>query len=284
MQQAVDVPLAPLTTMRVGGPADRLVTASSTEELVQAVSCGRRVPSEPVLVLSGGSNLVVADAGFAGTVVRVATRGVHVESADFCGGVSLRVAAGEDWDALVARAVTEGWSGIEALSGIPGYAGSTPIQNVGAYGQEVAATIAQVRVWDRHTRSVRTIANADCGFAYRDSLFKRSAGRYVVLEVLFQLPVADLSAPVRYPALADELGVPEGTRVPLAEVRAAVLSAAPAPGHGPGRGRPRHVELRVVLHQPRPDRPQPLPRCAPGQPTTAKRHGPALLAGRSTGR
>ncbi|MGB8381962.1 MAG: UDP-N-acetylmuramate dehydrogenase [Dermatophilaceae bacterium] len=223
MQQSVGVPLAPLTTMRVGGPADRLVTASSTEELIEAVR-EADAAARPVLVLSGGSNVVVADEGFAGNVVRVATRGVQVESADFCGGVSLRVAAGEDWDALVARAVAEGWSGIEALSGIPGYAGSTPIQNVGAYGQEVASTVAQVRVWDRRRCSVRTMANADCGFAYRDSLFKRSAGRYVVLEVGFQLPLADRSAPVRYPALADELDVPAGIRVPLAEVRAAVLA------------------------------------------------------------
>ena len=223
MQESVGVPLAPLTTMRVGGPADRLVTATTTAELIEAVRDADNA-AQPVLVLSGGSNVVVADAGFRGTVVRVTTRGVSVESADYCGGVSLRVAAGEDWDALVARAVTEGWSGIEALSGIPGYAGSTPIQNVGAYGQEVASTIAQVRVWDRRTRSVRTMANADCGFAYRDSLFKRSAGRYVVLEVMFQLPVADLSAPVRYPALAEELGLPAGDRVPLAEVRGAVLA------------------------------------------------------------
>ncbi|MGV1010290.1 MAG: UDP-N-acetylmuramate dehydrogenase [Dermatophilaceae bacterium] len=223
MQESVGIPLAPLTTMRVGGPAARLVTATTTDELVGAVR-EADAAGEPVLVVSGGSNLLIADEGFAGTVVRVATRGVRVESADYCGGVSLRVAAGEDWDALVARCVVEGWSGVEALSGIPGCAGSTPIQNVGAYGQEVSATIAQVRVWDRAGRSVRTLANADCAFGYRDSVLKRAAGRYLVLEVVLQLPIADLSAPVGYVALADELDVAEGTRVPLEAAREAVLA------------------------------------------------------------
>ncbi len=209
--------------MQVGGRAGRLVTAATTEALVEAVRAADST-GEPVLVLSGGSNVVIADAGFPGTVVHVATRGVRVESADRCGGVSLRVAAGEPWNPLVDRAVAEGWAGVEALAGIPGATGSTPIQNVGAYGQEVAQTVAQVRVWDRRTASVRTFASAECGFTYRDSVFKQTAGRYVVLDVLFQLRVADLSEPVRYPALADELGVLEGTRHPLAEVRDAVLA------------------------------------------------------------
>jgi UDP-N-acetylmuramate dehydrogenase len=223
LQAASGVALAALTTMRVGGPAARFVTASTGDEVIEAVRVADAA-GEALLLLSGGSNLVVADSGFPGTVVHVATRGVHVESADLCGGVDLRVAAGEDWESLVAVAVGEGWAGIEALAGIPGYAGSTPIQNVGAYGQEVSETIARVRTWDRATGSVRTFAGADCGFGYRDSLFKRSAGRYVVLEVTFQLPVADLSAPIRYAALAGHLGVAEGARVPLADARDAVLS------------------------------------------------------------
>lgn len=223
MRAAYDAPLAALTTMRVGGRADRLVCAETLDELVDAV---REVDEaqEPLLVLSGGSNLVVADEGFRGTVVQVANRGVRVESRDDCSGVTLRVAAGESWDDLVLRAVVEGWSGIEALSGIPGCVGSTPVQNVGAYGQEVADTIAQVRVWDRSREAVRTLAAADCGFTYRDSLFKRSAGRFVVLEVVFQLPIGDLSAPVRYADLAAALEVAEGERVPLADAREAVLA------------------------------------------------------------
>lgn len=223
MREQLGAPIAPLTTMRVGGPAARLVTVETTDELVDAV---REVDDadEPLLVVSGGSNLVVADEGFPGTVVHVATRGVQIESRDACSGATVRVAAGEPWDELVCRAVGEGWSGIESLSGIPGATGSTPVQNVGAYGHEVAETIAQVRVWDRTTQQVRTLAASDCGFAYRDSAIKRAAGRLVVLDVVFQLPLADLSAPVDYVDLASGLGVAVGARVPLADAREAVLA------------------------------------------------------------
>ena len=196
-----DVPLASLTTMRVGGPAARLVTAETTDELVDAV---REVDDadEPLLVVSGGSNLVVADAGFAGTVVQVATTGITASPPTCCGGAVVRVAAGEVWDDVVARAVDEGWAGVEALSGIPGCTGATPIQNVGAYGQDVSQTVAQVRTWDRQEQAVRTFMNADCGFTYRHSRFKGHS-RYVVLDVLFQFEIADLSRPVAYAALAE---------------------------------------------------------------------------------
>ncbi len=222
MREEHDVALSSLTTMRVGGPAARLVRVTTIDELVDAV---REVDDadEPLLVLGGGSNLVVADEGFPGTVVRVETTGVRVESDDRCGGANVRVAAGEPWDDLVAEAVEQGWAGIEALSGIPGSTGATPIQNVGAYGQEVAQTIAQVRVWDRRDAQVRTLFGSDCGFTYRDSRFKRDPSRFVVLDVLFQLRVADLSEPVRYADLARSLGVEAGARVPLADVREAVL-------------------------------------------------------------
>jgi UDP-N-acetylmuramate dehydrogenase len=216
------VRLAELTTLRVGGPAERLVTATTTDELVDAV---REVDDadEPLLLVAGGSNLLVADEPVPGTVVRVATRGISVEAADSCGGASVRVAAGEPWDDLVERAVTEGWVGIEALSGIPGTVGATPVQNVGAYGQEVAQTIASVRVWDRMGQQVVTVPNADCRFTYRHSAFK-GTDRYVVLDVLFQLRLGDLSAPVGYADLARGLGVDVGARVPLAEAREAVLA------------------------------------------------------------
>ncbi len=221
MREEHDVPLSGLTTMRVGGPAARLVTVTTTDELVDAV---REVDDadEPLLLLSGGSNLVVADDGFAGTVVRVATSGITPESADWCGGAVVRVAAGEGWDDVVDHFVGEGWAGVEALSGIPGLTGATPVQNVGAYGQDVSQTIYQVRTWDRRDQVVRTFANADCAFTYRHSLFK-STGRYVVLDVVFQLEIADLARPVAYAALAEGLGVELGTRVPLADARAAVL-------------------------------------------------------------
>jgi UDP-N-acetylmuramate dehydrogenase len=222
MREEHDVPLAGLTTMRVGGPAARLVTAETTDELVDAV---REVDDadEPLLVVSGGSNLVIADDGFPGTVVRVATSGVSVESADLCGGAMVRVAAGVDWEAFVTQAVAEGWSGVEALSGIPGCAGATPVQNVGAYGQEVAQTIASVRVYDRDEQRVRTFANAGCAFTYRHSLFKATS-RYVVLDVLFQLATSDLAQPVSYADLARQLGVEAGERVPLGDAREAVLT------------------------------------------------------------
>lgn len=221
MRELSEEPLAGHTTMRVGGPAARMVVAETTDELVDAV---REVDDadEPLLVLGGGSNLVLPDAGFPGTVVLVATRGVVVDSSDSCGGATVVVAAGEPWDPFVERAVAEGWSGVEALSGIPGSSGATPIQNVGAYGQEVAQTIARVRVWDRLEERVRTMTSLDCRFTYRHSLFK-GTDRYVVLDVMFQLVLGDLSQPVRYADLANQLGVAVGERVPLGDAREAVL-------------------------------------------------------------
>jgi UDP-N-acetylmuramate dehydrogenase len=215
--------LAELTTLRVGGPARACVEASTAEELVDVV---RRLDAagEPVLLVAGGSNLLVADAGFDGTAVLVRTRGVEVLSVDDCGGVLLRVAAGEDWDGVVARAVAEGWVGLEALSGIPGSAGATPVQNVGAYGQEVADTLASVRAWDRQEGRLRTLPVAECGFGYRWSRFKADPGRWVVLDVTFQLRLGDLGAPVRYAELARTLGVQPGERAKLADVRSAVLT------------------------------------------------------------
>nr|WP_238993342.1 UDP-N-acetylmuramate dehydrogenase [Nocardioides caldifontis] len=209
------------TTLRLGGPAAEWVRAETEEQLVAAVAEADRA-GRPVLLLGGGSNLVVADAGFDGLVVEIATTGVRAEG-DSCGGAMVEVAAGEGWDRLVARAVDEGWIGVEALSGIPGSVGATPIQNVGAYGQEVADTIARVRTWDRVEGRHRTFFHADCGFGYRTSRFKQDPSRYVVLSVAFQLRFGTLGAPVRYAELARTLGVEQGQRAPLAEVRKAVL-------------------------------------------------------------
>lgn len=213
------------TTLRLGGPAREWVRATTEQELVEAVA-EADAAGTPVLVLGGGSNLVVADEGFDGRVVEVATSGVVPDVEDdeaVCGGVVVRVAAGEGWDDLVATAVDRGWIGVEALSGIPGSVGATPIQNVGAYGQEVSQTIASVRVWDRTLRGVRTFAAADCDFGYRTSRFKRDPGRHVVLSVDFQLRTGSLGAPVAYAELARALGVDQGGRAPLAAVREAVL-------------------------------------------------------------
>jgi UDP-N-acetylmuramate dehydrogenase len=217
--------LADHTTLRLGGPASEWVRATSEQELVDAVTA-EDTAGHPVLVLGSGSNVVVADAGFPGTVVEVATRGVtpDVDDGPSCGGVMVRVAAGESWDELVGLAVERGWVGVEALSGIPGLVGATPIQNVGAYGQEVSQTIASVRVWDRKLRGVRTFANVDCGFGYRTSRFKADPGRHVVLEVTFQLQQGELGMSVQYAELGQALGVELGTRAPTADVREAVLA------------------------------------------------------------
>jgi UDP-N-acetylmuramate dehydrogenase len=216
--------LADRTTLRLGGPADRFVTARTEEELVEAVTAADGA-GEPCLVLGGGSNLVVADEGFRGTVVEVATSGVSADVGDdpSCGGAMVTVAAGESWDAFAATAIERRWVGVEALAGIPGLVGATPIQNVGAYGQEVSQTLASVRVWDRKLRGMRTFANADCGFGYRTSRFKADPGRHVVLEVTFQFRQGDLGAPVAYAELARTLDVEVGQRATAAEVREAVL-------------------------------------------------------------
>jgi len=215
------VRLSELTTLRVGGPAREVVVAETEAELVSAVR-DADATGTPALLVAGGSNLLVGDDPLQATVILVRTRGIAVE-ADTCGGAWVTVAAGEPWDDLVARAVAEGWSGIEALSGIPGSVGATPIQNVGAYGQEVADVVARVRTWDRTEGTQRTFAAADCGFGYRTSRFKQEPGRYVVLEVSLQLALADTSQPLRYAELARSLGAEIGARVPSADVREAVL-------------------------------------------------------------
>jgi UDP-N-acetylmuramate dehydrogenase len=211
------VRLSDLTTLRLGGPAGRYLEAASEEALIDAVTDADRAGA-PLLVLAGGSNVVVADEGFPGTLVRIATRGVARN------GAALEVAAGEPWDPLVADCVARGLAGVECLAGIPGSVGATPIQNVGAYGQEVAETISAVRVLDRADGAVRTLAPADCGFTYRSSAFKRDPQRWVVLAVGFALEASERSAPIRYPELARALGVEVGVRAPLADVREAVLA------------------------------------------------------------
>ncbi|WP_245930136.1 UDP-N-acetylmuramate dehydrogenase [Allonocardiopsis opalescens] len=210
--------LAPYTTLRLGGPAAGFVEVDSAEETVAAVAAADRA-GEPVLVLGGGSNLVIADGGFPGTVVHISSRGVERLSGS---PVRLRVQAGEDWDAFVARCVGEGLSGVECLSGIPGRAGATPIQNVGAYGQEVSQTITEVRALDRTTGRTVVLDAAACRFGYRSSRFK-GRDRFVVLDVVFELERSELSQPIRYAELARTLDVPLGERVPVQEARAAVL-------------------------------------------------------------
>jgi UDP-N-acetylmuramate dehydrogenase len=218
VQEHSQVPLAGLTTLRLGGPARRLLVAETEDEVVEAVRAAD-TDSERLLVLGGGSNLVVADQGFDGTVLQVATRGLAVAA---LAEHALQVEAGVDWDHVVELTVDEGYAGLEALSGIPGRVGAAPIQNVGAYGQEVAQTVGWVRALDRSSHDVVLLGPDECGFGYRDSLFKRS-DRYVVLAVAFALEHSRLGAPVRYAELARRLGVEVGQRVPATDVRAAVL-------------------------------------------------------------
>jgi len=231
--------LADYTTLGVGGPARSFVSADTEPGLIRAVRSADRA-GEPVLLIGGGSNLVIADAGFPGTVIHVNTRGLtFIDAGD--GAVNVTVAAGADWDDVVAATVGEGLAGLEPLSGIPGRAGATPIQNVGAYGREVAEVITEVRVYDRQADQIRIIPNDGCRFSYRTSLFKSgrpealislpggarspAAGqsRYVVLDVTFRLLRQSLSAPVKYAELAAELGVEMGDQAAAGEVRAAVI-------------------------------------------------------------
>ncbi|MEV0260925.1 UDP-N-acetylmuramate dehydrogenase [Streptomyces sp. NPDC050617] len=218
MQELHDAPLAPLTTFRLGGPATRLITAVTDDEVVAAVR-EADAAGTPLLIIGGGSNLVISDAGFEGTALRIATAGRTLD------GTRLELAAGENWSDAVAHAVAAGLAGIECLAGIPGSAGATPIQNVGAYGQDVSATITEVVAYDRRAGEVVTVPNAECGFAYRHSRFKADPERYVVLRVRFELEDAGgLSAPVKYAETARALGVEPGDRVPAATARAAVLA------------------------------------------------------------
>ncbi|MDT7578362.1 MAG: UDP-N-acetylmuramate dehydrogenase [Pseudonocardiales bacterium] len=212
------VPLAPLTTLRLGGPARRLVEAPNADAVVTAL----REAEEPVLVVGGGSNLVIADDGWPGVVVRVGSRGRSVERRPD-GSVLLTVEAGEDWDEVVAATVADGLGGLECLSGIPGRTGATPVQNVGAYGVEIADVLVDVDLYDRAHDVVRRVPARDLGLAYRTSTLKGRA-EAVVLRVRFDLPGDGLSAPIRYAELARTLGVAPGERVPATAAREAVLA------------------------------------------------------------
>jgi UDP-N-acetylmuramate dehydrogenase len=207
--------LSAYTTLRLGGPARRFVSAVTSEDLVAAVR-EADAAGEPVLLLGGGSNLVVGDAGFDGTLVEVANTGWRRD------GDVVEVEAGQNWDTFVASLVEAGLGGLECLSGIPGSVGATPIQNVGAYGCEVAESIVSLELYDRRTREVRTLKADELGFAYRTSVLK-GTDTGVVLSVRFEIRGDGLSAPIRYAELARTLGVAIGDRVPAADAREAVL-------------------------------------------------------------
>jgi len=217
--------LASLTTLRVGGRARELTLCETEAQLIDVVT----EAGDNLVVLGGGSNVVIADGDLDVCVAAVRTRGITVEIDD-CAGAWVTAAAGESWDDLVSRAVTEGWIGIECLAGIPGLVGATPIQNVGAYGQEVSSTIARVRAFDRVTNRVVTIAGPDCGFAYRWSRFKAEPNRHIILDVTFQLRLGTLSEPIRYAELAKSLGIEIDGRAAMIDVSAQVRELRRAKG------------------------------------------------------
>ncbi|MCF2705908.1 UDP-N-acetylmuramate dehydrogenase [Arcanobacterium haemolyticum] len=220
---------ADLTTMGVGGSIASLVEAHTEDEFVGAIR-EADASGTPLVVLGGGSNILASDEAFDGVVVRDMRSEITLTQEGGCEGANLRVLAGTPWDDFVVHTIENEWMGLEFLSGIPGSVGAAPVQNIGAYGQEVATSIARVRTWDREKNEFHTFVMPELKFGYRTSLLKESmrAGygaspRYIVVSVDFQLRIASLSAPIQYGQLARVLGVEPGTRVPSDEVRAAVL-------------------------------------------------------------
>ena len=213
--------LSNFTTLKVGGPAQKIVHAHTEDELVEFVKAADKA-GEQVLILGGGSNLLISDAGFAGTVIRGGSKGNALDY-DACSGGMIEVSAGEDWDEFVSLTIEKGFADLESLSGIPGTIGGAPIQNIGAYGHEVSETIARVKAYDRTKGEITTFTNEQCRFSYRNSVFKAEAGRYVILNVAFQLRKGEQSLPITYAELAKFLSVNIGDRAPVVEVRKAIL-------------------------------------------------------------
>jgi len=219
--------LAGYTTLRVGGTPNSLTVATSEVQIIETVSQAD-AEGRSLLIIGRGSNLVVAD-DFAGDVLVIANKGIE-NDASACAGAWVTVQAGESLDDFVALAVSSGWTGVETLSGIPGTVGATPIQNVGAYGQQVSDTIAQVRAYNRETQKIETLFTQNCEFEYRTSTFKTHPNRWVVLSVVFQLPLGTISAPIAYKELAAKLNVELGSRIALQDVRDAVLGVRASKG------------------------------------------------------
>ena len=210
------------TSLRVGGPAANFVKVSNESEIIAALEAAG---DQPVLILGSGSNVLISDTGFPGTVIQITTDSADKLKAevDACSGATLSISAGEDWDQFVKTTIDRGWAGLETLSGIPGTVGAAPIQNIGAYGHEVSEFITRVRTYDRQNKSLKTFTNDECKFTYRDSIFKQQPGRYVVLEVQFNLRKGEMTAPITYEELARELGISVGDKADVIKTREAVL-------------------------------------------------------------
>ena len=218
--------LSKYTSLRVGGPATKIVQVSTEAQIIAAIE---EAGDTPILIMGGGTNVLIADKGFEGTVIRISNNSVQAE-VDACSGATLTIGAGEDWDVFVQTTINSGFAGLETLSGIPGTVGAAPIQNIGAYGHEVSEFITRVRTYDRELKEIYTFTNSQCEFTYRNSYFKAHPGRYVVLDVQFQLRIGEFSAPITYLELSKKLGIEPGDKATVAATRAAVLELRASKG------------------------------------------------------
>jgi UDP-N-acetylmuramate dehydrogenase len=211
--------LSDYTSLRVGGPAKNFIEVSSESEIIAAIE---GAGDAPILIMGGGTNILVSDEGFAGTVIRIFNNKIE-EEVDACSGATLTIGAGENWDDFVKTTISRGFAGLETLSGIPGTVGAAPIQNIGAYGHEVSEFITRVRTYDRQSKSLKTFTNDECEFSYRNSHFKSHPGRYVVLDVAFQLRIGEMTTPITYSELASALNIEVGSKAPVSLCREKVL-------------------------------------------------------------
>ena len=214
------------TSLRVGGPAKKFVEFGTESEIIAAIEAAG---DTPILIIGGGTNILVADSGFEGTVIRITSHSMQSEI-DACSGATLTIGAGENWDEFVATTLERGFAGLETLSGIPGTVGAAPIQNIGAYGHEVSEFITRVRTYDRQAKALKTFTNSECEFSYRNSHFKAHPGRYVVLDVQFNLRQGEMTTAITYAELAKKLGIEVGEKAPISATRTAVLELRAAKG------------------------------------------------------
>jgi len=214
------------TSLRVGGPAKNFVEVRTEVQIIEAIEAAG---DTPVLIIGGGTNILVSDSGFEGTVIRISNNSLEAE-VDACSGATLVIGAGENWEKFVETTINRGFAGLETLSGIPGTVGAAPIQNIGAYGHEVSEFITRVRTYDRKEKALKTFTNSECQFGYRNSLFKATPGRYVVLDVGFQLRVGEDTTPILYGELAKKLGLEVGDKSTVIATRKAVLELRQAKG------------------------------------------------------
>ena len=214
------------TSLHVGGPAKNFVEVSTEPEIIAAIEAAG---DSPVLIIGGGSNVLISDSGFEGTVIHIANAECESE-VDACSGATLTIGAGENWDDFVKTTISRGYAGLETLSGIPGTVGAAPIQNIGAYGHEVSEFITRVRTYDRQVKAIKTFTNSECEFEYRNSIFKRTPGRYIVLSVQFQLRQGEIASPITYVELANKLSIAVGEKATVVETRSAVMALRGAKG------------------------------------------------------